>query len=70
MFTRESDASKVALARLVAECLARHVPLIDCQMPSPHLASLGSRNIPRWEFESKLGALIDSRAPVWRERYS
>ncbi|HWN07511.1 MAG TPA: leucyl/phenylalanyl-tRNA--protein transferase [Steroidobacteraceae bacterium] len=67
MFTRETDASKVALARLVSDCRARNVPLIDCQMPSPHLASLGSRNIPRWDFEARLAGLIDSRAPVWRE---
>jgi leucyl/phenylalanyl-tRNA---protein transferase len=67
MFTRESDASKVAFARLVAECLHRRVPMIDCQMPSPHLASLGSRNIARAEFESRLSELIDSRIPLWRE---
>ena len=70
MFTRETDASKVALARLVAECRARNVPLIDCQMASPHLASLGSRSIPRWDFEARLAALVDSRVPVWRETHS
>lgn len=70
MFSRATDASKVALARLVSECVARNVPLIDCQMPSPHLASLGSRNIPRWEFEARLADLVDSRVPVWRERYA
>jgi leucyl/phenylalanyl-tRNA--protein transferase len=68
MFTRETDASKVALARLVKECVERHVPLIDCQMPSPHLATLGSRSIPRVEFESRLGDLVNSRVPLWRER--
>jgi leucyl/phenylalanyl-tRNA---protein transferase len=67
MFTRATDASKVALARLVSECVVRRVPLIDCQMPSPHLASLGSRNIPRWDFEARLAELVDSRVPVWRE---
>lgn len=67
MFTRATDASKVALARLVTECTARNVPLIDCQMPSPHLASLGSRNLPRVEFESRLAGLINSRRPLWRE---
>jgi leucyl/phenylalanyl-tRNA---protein transferase len=67
MFTRETDASKVALARLVAECAERNVPLIDCQMPSPHLASLGSRNLPRLEFEARLAELVDSRVPLWRE---
>jgi leucyl/phenylalanyl-tRNA---protein transferase len=70
MFTRATDASKVALARLVSECVARNVPLIDCQMPSPHLASLGSRSIPRWDFEARLAELVDSRVPVWRERYA
>jgi leucyl/phenylalanyl-tRNA--protein transferase len=70
MFSHETDASKVALARLVAECERRNVPLIDCQMPSPHLASLGSRNIPRWEFEARLAELIDSRVPVWRDGHN
>jgi leucyl/phenylalanyl-tRNA---protein transferase len=70
MFTRATDASKVALARLVAECVNRNVTLIDCQMPSPHLASLGSRSIPRWDFEARLAELVDSRVPVWRERYA
>ncbi len=68
MFTRATDASKVALARLVSECIARNVPLIDCQMPSPHLASLGSRSIARWDFEARLAGLIDSRVPVWQQR--
>lgn len=67
MFSRETDASKVALARLVAECITRNVPLIDCQMPSPHLTSLGSRNLPRVEFESRLQELVNSRVPLWQE---
>lgn len=66
MFTRETDASKVALARLVEECRARDVPLIDCQMPSPHLASLGSRNLPRVDFERQLARLVRAPAPPWR----
>jgi len=66
MFSRESDASKVALARLVRECLRLDVPLIDCQMPSPHLASLGSRNLARTHFESRLAELVDADARVWR----
>ncbi|MGQ0383641.1 MAG: leucyl/phenylalanyl-tRNA--protein transferase [Gammaproteobacteria bacterium] len=65
MFTRETDASKVALARLVTECAARGVPLIDCQMPSPHLASLGSRNLPRAGFERELSRLVQEPAPPW-----
>lgn len=66
MFTRSTDASKVALARLVGECRQRGVPLIDCQMPSPHLASLGSRNLPRGEFERLLARLVAEPAPAWR----
>jgi leucyl/phenylalanyl-tRNA--protein transferase len=66
MFTRETDASKVALARLVDECRARDMPLIDCQMPSPHLASLGSRNLPRADFERQLTRLVRAPEPAWR----
>lgn len=50
MWSAERDASKVALARLVSECLARGVELIDCQLASQHLKSLGSRSLPRSEF--------------------
>jgi len=50
MFSREADASKVALSALVRHALATDITLIDCQMPSRHLASLGSRSIPRSEF--------------------
>jgi leucyl/phenylalanyl-tRNA--protein transferase len=50
MFSRATDASKVALARLVGECLARGIALIDCQVASAHLESLGSRALPRAEF--------------------
>lgn len=67
MFTRETDASKVALAALVGTCHRLGVPLIDCQMPSPHLASLGSRSLPRARFEAWLRELVDADAPLWRE---
>ena len=50
MFSRAADASKVALARLVEDCAAAGIRLIDCQMPSPHLRSLGSRPLPRSQF--------------------
>jgi leucyl/phenylalanyl-tRNA--protein transferase len=67
MFTRERDASKVALARLVRECLRMDVALIDCQLPSLHLASLGSRNLRRGEFETQLAGLVDAEARLWRQ---
>ncbi|HKN09634.1 MAG TPA: leucyl/phenylalanyl-tRNA--protein transferase [Pseudomonadota bacterium] len=54
MFSRERDASKVALVRLVGECHVRGIQVIDCQVASAHLASLGAREIPRSEFTSLL----------------
>lgn len=54
MFTRVSDASKVALAYLV-EFLKRHgVGMVDCQQQTAHLASLGAAPIARSEFISLL----------------
>lgn len=54
MFSRERDASKVAMARLIGECTARGIRLIDCQVASAHLASLGARDISRREFTALL----------------
>ena len=50
MFARRSDASKVALAHLVRQLRRWGFPLIDCQMSTSHLASLGARTISRAEF--------------------
>ena len=54
MFSRERDASKVALARLVEKGLVAGLQLIDCQLPTPHLRTLGSKPMPRAAF----GALV------------
>lgn len=59
MFARERDASKVALARLVEFCRAEAIVVIDCQLPSRHLESLGSRLIPRSQFQALLRKHID-----------
>jgi len=59
MFTRATDASKVALARLVDELILRQFSLIDCQMSTQHLASLGAREIPRTEFTRRLKELVN-----------
>ena len=64
MFSLERDASKVALKRLVDAALARQVALIDCQVSSPHLASLGAREIPRREFVARLAEAIPGLDPV------
>jgi len=58
MFSIERDASKVALARLVDESTARGIELIDCQLASAHLESLGARCIPRARFSALLEAAI------------
>ena len=50
MFARQSDASKVALSALVRAALVGGTQLIDCQMRTRHLSSLGSRAFRRGEF--------------------
>lgn len=59
MFSRATDASKVALVALVGELKARGFPLIDCQMHTPLLASLGAREIPRRDFLRALEPLVN-----------
>ncbi|MBP1607645.1 MAG: leucyl/phenylalanyl-tRNA/protein transferase, partial [Acidobacteria bacterium] len=54
MFSTAADASKVALYWLVQWLLERNVELIDCQVASEHLFSLGARLIPRVEFIARL----------------
>ena len=54
MFSLTRDASKVALARLIDECRARDIHLIDCQVASSHLASLGAREVSRSRFVALL----------------
>ncbi|MFC5522236.1 leucyl/phenylalanyl-tRNA--protein transferase [Polaromonas jejuensis] len=65
MFAHRSNASKIALAALVAFCRAQHIPLIDCQQNTPHLASLGAAEISRAEFVSHLARNINKSAPHW-----
>ena len=58
MFARRTDASKIALAGLVAFCLDRGVETIDCQQRTAHLASFGGRELPRGEFMKRLGTAL------------
>lgn len=65
MFSRERDASKVALAHLVSLCPSNSIELIDCQLSSRHLESLGARTLPRVQFQALLTRLIAVRpAPL------
>jgi len=59
MFSRATDASKVALVHLVRFLKDRGFPLIDCQMNTPLLASLGGREIARRAFLRTLSALVN-----------
>jgi leucyl/phenylalanyl-tRNA--protein transferase len=63
MFSRATDASKVALVELVHELKLRGFPLIDCQMSTPLLASLGGREIPRRAFLRALATLVNYAEP-------
>ena len=63
MFSRATDASKVALVALVQHLKARGFPLIDCQMNTPLLASLGARGISRRAFLRTLSTLVNYAEP-------
>ena len=54
MFSTMSDASKVCLYHLIAYLLENQFHLVDCQVPTDHLARMGARNIPRKTFMAQL----------------
>jgi leucyl/phenylalanyl-tRNA--protein transferase len=62
MFSRVRDGSKIALAHLVRVCLANDIAVIDCQLPSRHLKSLGSRSILRPRFRALVRTLATAEA--------
>jgi leucyl/phenylalanyl-tRNA---protein transferase len=64
MFSNVRDASKIALVALVHQCKAQNIGLIDCQMHTHHLASLGARTISRHQFSRRLAELIDYPRPA------
>jgi leucyl/phenylalanyl-tRNA--protein transferase len=59
MFSRKTDSSKIAFVHLVRQLERWSFAMIDCQMKTSHLASLGAREIPRAEFAQRLAQLID-----------
>jgi len=63
MFTRVTDASKIAFVHAVRQLERWGVPLIDCQMSTGHLASLGAREISRAAFLAEVARLVDE-APL------
>jgi leucyl/phenylalanyl-tRNA--protein transferase len=64
MFSHRTDASKIALAALVAFCRANAITLIDCQQNTGHLARLGAREISRSAFEAHLSRALGAPSPA------
>jgi leucyl/phenylalanyl-tRNA--protein transferase len=69
MFSRVTDASKVALVHLVARLIAGGFVLLDTQFITDHLSRFGAEEIPRREYHRRLGRALDAqgefqRAPV------
>ena len=64
MFSQATDASKIALAALVAFCRSHGIALIDCQQNTEHLASLGARKMPRTDFERHLALTLGATGPA------
>jgi leucyl/phenylalanyl-tRNA---protein transferase len=68
MFADAPDASKVAFARAVEWLRARGVALVDCQVRTEHLVSLGARELPRDTFLARVAAALE--APTLRGRWN
>jgi len=64
MFSRMTDASKVALAWLVARMRAGNFTLLDCQFMTDHLASLGAVSVPREAYVALLSAALGGGSAV------
>jgi len=63
MFSRRTNASKVALHALAGTLRERGFPLIDAQVPNPHLLRMGAHELPRARFVSELARLVAEAAP-------
>ena len=66
MFSHRSDASKIALAHLCEHLKRTEFGIIDCQMETAHLTSLGARAIPRRDFIAALNRLATTGLPPGR----
>lgn len=65
MFAHQTDASKIALAALVAFCRAQGMAMIDCQQNTRHLASMGAAEMPRAEFVAYVADQAFHPPPAW-----
>jgi len=66
MFSRRSDASKIALAALVAFCRQHGITHIDCQQNTSHLATLGARECQRPAFLDHVARAYALAPPEWQ----
>ena len=66
MFSRARDASKVALAHLVARLNTGHYRLLDTQFMTEHLAQFGALEIPRALYRKKLAEALEREADFYR----
>lgn len=66
MFSRRTDASKIALAYLSAQLVRWGFPWIDCQLETEHLLALGATAVPRRVFVAEVARLVREPAPNWQ----
>ena len=66
MFSRSSDASKIALAALVSFSKKNGIVQIDCQQNTAHLSSLGAGIISREQFTANVALGLDYASPDWK----
>ena len=66
MFSRRTDASKVALVHLVARLIADDFLLLDTQFITDHLTTFGAVEIPRVEYHRRLARALEHRAEFQR----
>jgi leucyl/phenylalanyl-tRNA--protein transferase len=69
MFSRADDGSKIALYWLCRQLRAWDFELMDCQISSPHLATLGAVELPREEFLARLRGAVAQPGPTGRWRF-
>ncbi|UYN93174.1 MAG: leucyl/phenylalanyl-tRNA--protein transferase [Enhydrobacter sp.] len=67
MFSRERDASKVAMVHLVARLIRGGFRLLDCQFMTEHLRSFGAIEVTRDRFRALLADAVDRTASFQRE---
>lgn len=68
MFSKRTNGSKIALYYLMQFMREAGMPLLDCQLPNPHLARLGAHNMRRAAFLVEISQLCAQPGPSWHSR--